>query len=101
MPSHPVSGVSKKRTHAYRALEARPGEQAAASLPAERSAPHAAATGETILVIGNGMACHRLCDRLTREGHEGAVPKVIVLGEENRPAYDRVRLGEMLKGRRA
>lgn len=65
----------------------------------------------TVLVIGNGMVSHRLCDQLTRVRpktgpdagmEEGAAPpKIVVLGEENRPAYDRMRLGEMLRGRRA
>jgi len=68
--------------------------------PAEDHAAEAAATS-TVLIIGNGMVSHRLCDRLVSRGGRGPRPKVIVLGEESRPAYDRVRLGEMLRGRRA
>lgn len=59
------------------------------------------AQGPTILVIGNGMVSHRLCDRLLRPDARGPRPHVVVLGEESRPAYDRMRLGEMLRGRRA
>ena len=60
-----------------------------------------AAPSSTILIIGNGMVSHRLCDRLVSSAKRGTRPKIIVLGEESRPAYDRVRLGEMLRGRRA
>jgi len=52
-----------------------------------------------IVVIGNGMVSHRLCDRLVQPNVPG--PHIVVLGEESRPAYDRMRLGEMLQGRRA
>ena len=67
---------------------------------AEDQAAQAAASS-TVLIIGNGMVSHRLCDRLVSSARRGPRPKVIVLGEESRPAYDRVRLGEMLRGRRA
>jgi len=67
---------------------------------ADDHAAQVAATS-TVLIIGNGMVSHRLCERLVSAGGRGPRPKVIVLGEENRPAYDRVRLGEMLRGRHA
>jgi len=55
---------------------------------------------QAVVIVGNGMVSHRLCERLVQQG--GATrPRITVLGEENRPAYDRVRLGEMLTGRRA
>ena len=60
-----------------------------------------AAASATVLIIGNGMVSHRLCDRLVSPAVRGPRPKVTVLGEESRPAYDRVRLGEMLRGRHA
>src|SRR5438128_11364007 len=77
---------------------------AAAREPSQTTSP---SNVGTVLVIGNGMVSHRLCDQLTRvrpkagpkaqpEVHE-APPKIVVLGEENRPAYDRMRLGEMLR----
>src|SRR5438128_6979063 len=76
--------------------------------PARSSRRHAAedhaaeaAASATVLIIGNGMVSHRLCDRLVSPAGRGPRPKVIVLGEESRPAYDRVRLGEMLRGRHA
>src|SRR4051812_45586425 len=59
----------------------------------------------TVVIVGNGMVSHRLCERLLGEageaGEAAGAPHIVVLGEENRPAYDRVRLGEMLGGRRA
>lgn len=53
-----------------------------------------------IVVVGNGMVGHRFCERLAELGlttsHE-----VIVFGEENRVAYDRVHLSEFFSGRSA
>lgn len=52
------------------------------------------ATGKaqrTIVVIGNGMVGHRLCSELV-ERKALKKNRVIVFGEENRPAYDRVNL---------
>ena len=60
----------------------------------------AGARARTVVVVGNGMVSHHLCQRLVEQG-AGNCPRVVVLGEESRPAYDRIRLGEMLKGRRA
>ncbi|HVR61314.1 MAG TPA: FAD-dependent oxidoreductase [Polyangia bacterium] len=60
----------------------------------------ASARARTVVVVGNGMVSHHLCQRLVEQG-AGNCPRIVVLGEETRPAYDRVRLGEMLKGRRA
>ena len=59
-----------------------------------------AAGAPAVVIVGNGMVSHRLCERLVQQGG-AACPRITVLGEENRPAYDRVRLGEMLTGRRA
>lgn len=47
--------------------------------------------GRAIVIAGNGMVSHRLCRKLVEiGGAEGR--NVTVLGEERRPAYDRVNL---------
>src|SRR5688572_24437859 len=50
-----------------------------------------------LAVIGNGMAGQRLCERTLELGRIDAV-RIVVFGEESRPAYDRVRLGHALRG---
>src|SRR5437016_3805529 len=45
----------------------------------------------TVLVVGNGMVSHRFCEKLV-EYDPGKRYRVIVAGEEPRPAYDRVNL---------
>jgi len=47
---------------------------------------------KTILVIGNGMVGYKFCEKLMAKKQEGY--KVVVFGEEPRPAYDRVHLSE-------
>ena len=53
-----------------------------------------------IVVVGNGMVGHRFCERLVELGLCSELA-VIVLGEEPRPAYDRVHLSEFFAGRGA
>ncbi|NIJ44395.1 nitrite reductase (NADH) large subunit [Wenyingzhuangia heitensis] len=48
---------------------------------------------KTILVIGNGMVGYKFCEKLMAKS-ESDNYKVIVFGEEPRPAYDRVHLSE-------
>ncbi|MFE5486889.1 FAD-dependent oxidoreductase [Streptomyces sp. NPDC056527] len=48
-----------------------------------------------ILVVGNGLAAHRLTARLAALGHGGPVT---VLGDEPHPAYQRTLLGPVLAG---
>ncbi|MDB4297291.1 nitrite reductase large subunit NirB, partial [Flavobacteriaceae bacterium] len=48
---------------------------------------------KTILVIGNGMVGYKFCEKLIAKAGVGAY-KVVVFGEEPRPAYDRVHLSE-------
>src|SRR5690606_18281962 len=52
------------------------------------NAPHY--SRPTIVVIGNGMVCQRFCERLRQ--YESSRSRVVVFGEECRPAYDRVKL---------
>src|SRR6185437_2951350 len=51
----------------------------------------------TIVVIGNGMVGHRFCERLKALGGF----RIVVFGEEPRPAYDRVHLSEYFNGKTA
>lgn len=48
---------------------------------------------KTILVIGNGMVGYKFCEKLMAKT-ESSNYKVVVFGEEPRPAYDRVHLSE-------
>ncbi len=50
-----------------------------------------------VVVIGNGMVGHRFCDKLRASG----TFRIVVFGEEPRPAYDRVHLSEYFSGRTA
>ena len=55
--------------------------------------------GQTLVVVGNGMTSHALCRRLAECGATRGELRVIVAGEEPRPAYDRVHLTDLLTGR--
>jgi nitrite reductase (NADH) large subunit len=46
---------------------------------------------QRVLVVGNGMVSHRFCERMTDYDREKAF-RLVVVGEEPRPAYDRVHL---------
>ncbi|MFJ3817676.1 FAD-dependent oxidoreductase [Streptomyces sp. NPDC090056] len=50
---------------------------------------------ERVVVVGNGIAAHRLTERLAALGHGGPVT---VLGAEPHPAYQRTLLGSVLDG---
>ncbi len=50
-----------------------------------------------VVVIGNGMVGHRFCEKLKA----AASFKIVVFGEEPRPAYDRVHLSEYFNGKSA
>jgi nitrite reductase (NADH) large subunit len=56
------------------------------------------ATTGTLVIVGNGMVAHRLCDRLVELDRE-ARWNVVVFAEETRPAYDRVHLSTLFDGR--
>jgi NAD(P)H-dependent nitrite reductase large subunit/NAD(P)H-dependent nitrite reductase small subunit len=53
-----------------------------------------------VLVVGNGMVSHRFCERLL-EHDPSRRHRVVVLGEEPRPAYDRVHLTSYFADRSA
>jgi nitrite reductase (NADH) large subunit len=53
-----------------------------------------------VVVVGNGMVSHRFCERL-REYDRARRFRVAVIGEEPRPAYDRVHLTSYFSQRSA
>ena len=61
--------------------------------------PVTPASPRRVVVIGNGMVSHRLCERLAPDIRAGRI-SLVVFGEEPGPAYDRVHLTDMLSGRR-
>lgn len=53
-----------------------------------------------IIVVGNGMVGYKFCEKfVAKEGSENY--KIIVFGEEPRPAYDRVHLSEFFENQDA
>lgn len=55
------------------------------------------AAGDRLVVIGGGMVAWRLCRQLVAHGlHRER--RISVIGDEPRPAYDRIRLSECLDG---
>lgn len=66
--------------------------------PAAAVEPRRTREGVRVVVIGHGMVGHRFCERLL-EFDEEARFSITVFGEESRPAYDRVHLGDHLGGR--
>jgi nitrite reductase (NADH) large subunit len=69
--------------------------------PAVVRAPRtdAAVVADPLVVIGNGMASHRLCHRLVESGAHTRYA-ITVFGEERWPAYDRVHLTDTLSSGR-
>ncbi|OAV44568.1 nitrite reductase large subunit NirB [Lewinella sp. 4G2] len=55
---------------------------------------------KTILLIGNGMVGHKFCELFSRHARRSNY-RLIVFGEERRPAYDRVHLSEYFANRDA
>lgn len=53
---------------------------------------------EDLVIIGNGMASYKLCERLAQRGPPPRF-RITIFGEEPRPAYDRVHLTQQFKGR--
>ena len=54
---------------------------------------------QTLVVIGNGMMSYELCRRLVLCGAAPRELRIVVFGEEPRPAYDRVHLTDLLAGK--
>ena len=63
--------------------------------------PHAHDPRRTrVVVVGNGMVGHRFCEELAQADVERRF-RIACIGEEPRPAYDRVHLSEFFSGRTA
>jgi nitrite reductase (NADH) large subunit len=54
-----------------------------------------------LIVIGHGMVGHKLLECLAAQADAAGTLQVTVLGEEPRPAYDRVHLSEFFAGKSA
>jgi nitrite reductase (NADH) large subunit len=70
---------------------------AAAAGTTSPSRKRARATG-TLVIVGNGMVSYKLCARLMELPGGGRL-RIVVFGEEQRPAYDRVHLTQFFTGR--
>ncbi|NRD18658.1 nitrite reductase large subunit [Winogradskyella eckloniae] len=55
---------------------------------------------KTIIVIGNGMVGYKFCEKFIAKNNQSDF-KIIVFGEEPRPAYDRVHLSEFFENQDA
>ena len=63
----------------------------------------------TLLIVGNGMVCHGLCSKLAAAGDDQGQSQeftaspfnIIVVGDEQRPAYDRVHLTKYFENHQA
>jgi len=53
-----------------------------------------------IVIIGNGMVGYKFCEKLLSKAGSSKY-KLVVFGEETRPAYDRVHLSEFFAGKNA
>ncbi|MGW3625665.1 nitrite reductase large subunit NirB [Streptomyces sp. NPDC000880] len=62
------------------------------------STPSTTTTAPTIVVVGHGMVGQRFLEALAQRGVAGRA-RIVVLCEEARPAYDRVRLTSYFSGR--
>ncbi len=58
------------------------------------------AAPKRVVVVGHGMVAHRLCEKISEYDDDGSL-LVTAIGEESRPAYDRVHLSEFFAGRSA
>jgi nitrite reductase (NADH) large subunit len=54
----------------------------------------------SLVIVGNGMVSARLCERLAQLGVPARHP-VVVIAEEETPAYDRIRLSELFGSERS
>lgn len=55
---------------------------------------------KTVIVVGNGMVGYKFCEKFVAQSTKETF-KIIVFGEEPRPAYDRVHLSEFFENQNA
>ena len=55
---------------------------------------------KTVIVVGNGMVGYKFCEKFVSKSSSDEY-KLIVFGEEPRPAYDRVHLSEYFENQDA
>lgn len=72
--------------------------QSSAAIPESCLRSAYGGTPRRLVVIGNGMVGHRFCEKLYEADLNGAY-QVTVVGEEPRPAYDRLHLTEYFVNR--
>lgn len=58
---------------------------------------YTASDSPSIVVVGAGMAAHRFCEQLVERGLHQSY-RVVLVGDEPEPPYDRIRLGERVAG---
>src|SRR5215831_11015343 len=63
----------------------------------ERGGHEAGSRARSLVVVGNGMTSWRLCRELAERSAACAM-RIVVIGNEPVPAYDRVRLTTLLSG---
>lgn len=74
---------------------------AGAVIASDKAAPlQQSAALPSLVILGNGMASYKLCESLVESGAHTRY-RITILGEEVRPAYDRVHLTEFLTGKPA
>ena len=71
------------------------GYPSAYPMTSRSATPEKSASTRRVLIVGNGMVSHRLCQRLCSDPNHSN-HKIVVLGEEPYPAYDRIRLSQSL-----
>jgi nitrite reductase (NADH) large subunit len=77
------------------ASNSQPAKGALAASRRRQRGGKATAAKKTLVIIGNGMASHKLCERLCSLGGIDRF-RIVVFGEERQPAYDRVHLTSFL-----
>ncbi|WBU90125.1 nitrite reductase large subunit NirB [Cellulophaga omnivescoria] len=55
---------------------------------------------KTVIVVGNGMVSYKFCEKFIAK-KESNIFKILVFGDEPRPAYDRVHLSEFFENKDA
>ena len=80
------------------AVESSPRQPVESPNPGLETSRRRSGSKQTLVIVGNGMVSHKLCDKLVSlGGHERF--RIVVFGEESRPAYDRIHLTQFFDGK--